>query len=37
MMIDQAEDEDQLEELISNVKLIKKQLKITEERELSLF
>ena len=36
-MIDQADDEEVLEELVSNVKLIKKQVKITEERELSLF
>ena len=31
-MIDQADDEEVLEELVSNVKLIKKQVKITEER-----
>jgi len=36
-LIDQTEDEDQLEELISNVRLIKKQMKITQEREIGLF
>jgi hypothetical protein len=37
VLIDQADDEERLEDLVSSVKLVKKQLKVTEERQLRLF
>lgn len=35
--IDQVEDEEKLEELVTEVKLIKKRIKATEEKEICLF
>lgn len=35
--IDQVEDEEKLEELVTEVKLIKKRIKATEEKEIGLF
>ena len=34
--IDQVEDEERLEELVNEVKIIKKRIKVTEEKELNL-